>query len=292
MSISFSSNLNQSSKDSKQHQENEMKIISPTKTTNQINAMNTINTTNQTNEMNAINSHSSPIKFSDVFGTKADYSKGLFYFGRRKYLSSENNFEPPLILKTRQQANKSMYQLNTLNNTSNDMNSHTLSSPIQYAGNQLANQSNVNQFKLNFHKRESLSNIHINKNNSNSHDNHKHMKSYQSSNRIVTLQKFSSTNPNDWIEEFYAGCQIWVNKSTGEVSDECPWLSSLDFQYKSPSNSSSAATLLTDLYSHDENDDLIHDIHDINSQQELGTGALVYDSKPVDELFQLLDSYK
>ena len=39
----------------------------------------------------------------------------------------------------------------------------------------------------------------------------------------VWIQKFSTTSPEAWIEDFQCGVRFWVNKETGEVSDECPW---------------------------------------------------------------------
>lgn len=52
------------------------------------------------------------VLFGDTFGTKADYSSGVFYAGRRRYLtgsSAENEsgiFVPPKELMTRKQAQK------------------------------------------------------------------------------------------------------------------------------------------------------------------------------------------
>jgi hypothetical protein len=40
---------------------------------------------------------------------------------------------------------------------------------------------------------------------------------------ITFIEKYTSTNKGDWVEEVQAGCLLYVNKSTGEVSDECPW---------------------------------------------------------------------
>ena len=37
------------------------------------------------------------------------------------------------------------------------------------------------------------------------------------------LQRFSSTDKQDWSEQVQAGCKMWINHNTGEVSDECPY---------------------------------------------------------------------
>lgn len=63
-----------------------------------------------------------------------------------------------------------------------------------------------------------------------------------------------------------AGCKIWLNRSTGEVSAVCPWT--------------------------DEDDDVPfvkgfgRDLHG----EEHGTGALVYDDQDVKDLFRMLDA--
>ena len=37
------------------------------------------------------------------------------------------------------------------------------------------------------------------------------------------IQRWSSTKKEDWAEMVQAGCRMWVNHGTGEVSDECPY---------------------------------------------------------------------
>jgi len=67
----------------------------------------------------------------------------------------------------------------------------------------------------------------------------------------------------DWAEKFEAGCRIWVNSSTGEVSSECPW----------------AAEEKTEM--------------PIQASEEFdGCGSLVYDSRELEEMFDYLDSVK
>ena len=40
---------------------------------------------------------------------------------------------------------------------------------------------------------------------------------------VILIEKFSTTNRTDWHEQMQAGCQIWINHLTGEVSNVCPW---------------------------------------------------------------------
>ena len=40
---------------------------------------------------------------------------------------------------------------------------------------------------------------------------------------VYVIQRFSSTSKEDWTEQVQAGCRMWINHSTGEVSDECPF---------------------------------------------------------------------
>ena len=57
-----------------------------------------------------------PIMFGDLFGTRGDYSTGVFYAGRRKFIpplrpisakdSKPNTLKPPDLFMTRQQTRK------------------------------------------------------------------------------------------------------------------------------------------------------------------------------------------
>lgn len=74
----------------------------------------------------------------------------------------------------------------------------------------------------------------------------------------ILLQRFSSTNKDDWVEELQAGCRMWINHKTGEVSDECP-----------------LATEEEDTASADEG---------------IATGAAVYDPSLMNEVFAIIES--
>jgi hypothetical protein len=69
--------------------------------------------------------------------------------------------------------------------------------------------------------------------------------------------KFSSNDRSDWIEETQAGCHFYINHSTGEVTSECPWAT--------------------------EEAEVV--------EEELGTGALVYDGGEMVDLMATLDAY-
>lgn len=82
-------------------------------------------------------------------------------------------------------------------------------------------------------------------------------------NGMLLIQDFSSLNPSDWREESQAGCRLWINHSTGEVSPFCPW-------EESQTNSSAQTK--------------------DNPVNEEGTGSLVYDNDDFESLMALLDS--
>lgn len=39
----------------------------------------------------------------------------------------------------------------------------------------------------------------------------------------MVIQHYSSIDSKDWEEQTQAGCHLYVNKNTGEVSELCPW---------------------------------------------------------------------
>lgn len=78
---------------------------------------------------------------------------------------------------------------------------------------------------------------------------------------FILIEKFSTTNSVDWHEQLQAGCKIWINHLTGEVSDVCPW---------SLEREDNGSQILTDP---DHN----------------GTGSDVYDGVEFDKLIDDLD---
>jgi hypothetical protein len=74
------------------------------------------------------------------------------------------------------------------------------------------------------------------------------------------FEKFSSTSRNDWKEQLQAGCKVWINTATGEVSDVCPWNLSEDNEEE---------TILEEDFS--------------------GTGSIVYDGEEFGQFMDNLD---
>ena len=90
------------------------------------------------------------------------------------------------------------------------------------------------------------------------------------------VDRFSSTNPEDWTEEFQAGCRLWVNNSTGEVTTECPWESSSSSTNMSIASSSSSTTTTK---------------KEMESEETYATGHLVYedDGEGISDILDYLD---
>ena len=174
--------------------------------------------------------------FGDTFGTRSNYATGLMYSGRRRFMhelaDSDNALRPPQLFMTRQQSlrNAMLSKSDKLQSLSN----------MAYFRDEAAanNQAQSNKRKI-LIKRKIVP-------------------------TEITFTTFSSTDPADWEEEFIAGCHMWTNHGTGEVSEVCPW---------GEDGKESARKLA------EEEDDE-------------GTGAPVYDGTELGELFDMLDTYK
>lgn len=183
--------------------------------------------------------HAKKTLFGDTFGMRTDYTAGTFYRGRMQYLQTEpdvNILEPPMTFKTKKQAKSS------------------------------SRVKEISFQKLNFPKKETEGENLITKSQSKktSEGTKKQIqKKQQQQQPDVLLQTIVEVVPEDWTEEFQAGCKMWVNHSTGEVSNECPWTNNEEKE-QSPAKAEPADNLG-------------------------GTGALVYDSSQLDELFEILD---
>ena len=79
---------------------------------------------------------------------------------------------------------------------------------------------------------------------------------------VYVIQRFSTTKREDWAEEVQAGCRMWVNHTTGEVSDECPYNDEDAKEEKRASR---------------------------DADEGFATGALVYDNSDLLDLLSLLD---
>ena len=143
----------------------------------------------------------------EVFGgplehsSRRDYIDGQFYSGRREFLYSDeqmNVLEPPDEFKTRRQVHNSMKIKNA--------------GGIDYS-------KIATEFKK--AKVESV-NKDLNSLISRRDAGKKPYKKPLPKNMVV-IEKYSSTDPRDWQEIVQAGVRMWVNHSTGEASDECPY---------------------------------------------------------------------
>ena len=139
-----------------------------------------------------------PALFGDAFGTRGDYSKGIFYAGRRKYLGDpeeleQNPLRPPLYFMSRTQRAKNSMRSN-----------------------------GIRLFqKLDFKKDEDPArNVKADIAQANRLTRARSIK--QGRRSSITLKRFHGTNANDWRREFQAGCYFWVNRVTGEISADCP----------------------------------------------------------------------
>lgn len=89
--------------------------------------------------------------------------------------------------------------------------------------------------------------------------------------KTVTIQKYPSVDPRDWREENQAGCRFYVHRITGEASDEKPWVN-IQRQQSDPVKGQFEEPDTADIC--------------------LGTGSLVYDGSELDDLFKILDEQK
>ncbi len=171
--------------------------------------------------------------FGDTFRTRGDYSKGMMYMARRTYMDSEseNSLRPPDLFLTRSQSIRRVFL------SSND---------------KLSNIQNMAYFRD--EQQQGAAN----------NNKRKQMIKKKAIEKQIIIDKFSSTNPEDWEEEFIAGVHMWTNHRTGEVSEECPWAASTQ----------------------DKQEFETSDI------PEEGTGAPVYDGRELEDLFAYLDSHK
>jgi hypothetical protein len=188
--------------------------------------------------------------FGDTFATRSDYSMGMMYAGRRKFMNddSDDPLRPPAEFMTRKQS---------------------LRNAILSKGDKLQNLSNMAYFRG---EQEQNNIAQANK--------RKLMSKKKVIATEITIETFSSTDPADWEEEFLAGCRMWTNHSTGEVSEVCPWAGAGEDESNSSSSGSGARSGKGIGYSGQAGYD------------EEGTGAPVYDGTELSQLFEMLDAYK
>ena len=177
------------------------------------------------------------IPFGDTFGSKADYSLGMFYASRRKFLKDDgdNKLQPPNEFMTRKQS------LNFVRMLSNDK-LNSLQNMSYFQANEKSEQAAADA------RRKRL------------------LKGRQQKQQSIVVQNFSSIDPTDWEEIMQAGCKMWVNHRTGEVSDYPPW-------------QEDEASHLDKVIDKQKNDD----------ENLEGTGAPVYDSSELNDFLELLE---
>lgn len=238
--------------------------------------------------------------FGDLFSQNADYHSGILYQGRRKFLKPAGNvLEPPQEFKTKRQSRRGK------SNTSTEK-----LPPL--AGNEIAPQHLTNVIM-------NTKNSFLNLRSSGDYKNKGKGKSGKL--KPLVIQHYSSIDSKDWEEQYQAGCHLFVNKNTGEVSEECPYrrdiaqvvtlkkppMSPLKEASANPTpiNSPTRNIMLTPLQHRQVNSaaNLFGTVgasggsgistgsyRMYDDTDELGTGSLVYDRSELDDMLSLLDS--
>lgn len=145
------------------------------------------------------------IMFGDVFQTRADYTKGTYYMGKRIFLKDPENggginderwnpLQPTPLYMTRKQMRKHRHK--------ND----TVSTFKKLDFNSGGGMDDPKSLKAALHrKQEALT------------------KKKSRPPTTIILEKYSSLDPSEWQETHQAGCKFYVNHKTGEVATEKPW---------------------------------------------------------------------
>mmetsp|Transcript_24874 Transcript_24874/g.25501 ORF Transcript_24874/g.25501 Transcript_24874/m.25501 type:complete len:306 (+) Transcript_24874:36-953(+) len=145
-----------------------------------------------------------PSIFGDPLGNRGDYSKGIYYSGRRKYLYDENSnlppMEPPRDMMTNKQKRKSC--LVTTQGV-------PLIQRLDFKRAPDGNEIRPTGKKIDAFRKKNI--------------------------LVITTTK---TSKEDWKLQTQAGCKFWVHIQSGEVRTECPFSSSIS----SPTPSSSSST--------------------------------------------------
>jgi hypothetical protein len=206
--------------------------------------------------------------FGDALGNQGDYSSGMFYACRRKYLTNEvdkrgvikGKLRPPTDFMTVRQKRNHV---------------RIIKEGIS-----------MNFKNLDFKK-------------SSETEDYIPPRPHVARNEPIVIQKYPSLNPRHWREEHEAGCTYYVHRATGQVAKERPW----DGMPRSRLNSE----YYDDEYFEEEDDSNSHnsggifqgrergfsfDDNTVSCDEEempLGTGSLAYDDREVKELFEVLD---
>ena len=137
--------------------------------------------------------------FGDAFGSRGDYSKGIFYGGRRKVLGVRESPQKPV----------NALELPEMFMTSRQTRKHR-------------QQTNGFQFKLEFNvSNEGEGGA---KQTKGAVKKQEEKKGKRTRAAMIVVDKYSSTNEQDWTPTKQAGCNFYVNHATGEATSEIPWM--------------------------------------------------------------------
>ena len=207
------------------------------------------------------------------FNPKHEY--GIHYSVRRKFLVSagKNSLEPPLDFKTKKQAIQTpamkAWSKMTSTTTTTGSSSSSSSSSSSHIDNTRNSPDKTHADKINkiINKNNSITDNDNNNGTSSSTglSNFSAMilNSRKSLMQVAAIKKpkktppmiiehFSSNRRQDWTEADEAGCHLYINKNTGEVSPTCPYEQRHITSISSPMTSSSSSISLLS-YDHEHN---------------------------------------
>lgn len=216
--------------------------------------------------------------FGDVFGQRADYSKGIVYGSRRKYLTI-NPVRPPDHVLNKEQARKDIHH-KTLDEFKQKMNTMYLKTNLNPEEEGGSTHAAAKPIKSSISAR---------------------IKTLPPPREMIVIEKYSTTDKRKWIETLEAGVKIYTNKETGEVFEECPWqVAALAQAHDHKSNSANAfmngrglarpASRAKKAAAMNVLEQVPVNTHE--DPKELGTGCLIYDGFELEELFKALDQAK
>jgi len=230
----------------------------------------------------ASNTESLQPMFGDPFGNRGDYSKGFFYAGRRRFLHESQKAAPQegvLTIKHGKTAKKPTNQL-----APPEIFMTRVQKKRFVAG--LANKVDIKKMEFSFnsndYKEGNGKPIGFNKKETSS-------KKKNKAKPITYIEKFSSTDPSDWIEDVQAGCRIFTNRATGEVTPECPW-DPANSLIASPSSTISMSPDKTKTFG--DSGFTFTEGGEEGEEEYEGTGALVYNPSEIEDLLAFFDDNK
>jgi hypothetical protein len=221
------------------------------------------------------------VMFGDPFGNRGDYSKGIFYSGRRsvfsfffvydcfklfrRYLHTKqpqspgNILEPPPDFMTLRQKKQSLI--------------------LKKAGVQLL--TGKIEFKKSENSEEAAAKLAL-------------LKRLEAMNKKkVLVIKTEPSSESEWKKETQAGCTFWVHKTTGIISTTRPFDMESDSVCSSLDDSCSLFSESNCGHEHEHGEDFDGMLDSLDESHGAAaspaTGSLVYDPKPFDTLMRELD---